>query len=183
MTATKTPNTPAIAASFHDANGVECGITENPASMRLTFADGRTQSLSSMDILKMTTTLAWHGAKQKLVDAAAVSRNPETGRSATIEDKFTAVDEVRQRLLAGEWNKTREGVATGGLLLSALVRMYGGTKTREQVEAFLATKTDAEKTALRGNSRVAVHIEAIKAERATTTGVDASALLDAFDAE
>ena len=39
-----------------------------------------------------------HGFKQKLVDAAAISRNPDTGRTASIVDKYNAVLEVYNRL-------------------------------------------------------------------------------------
>lgn len=126
---------------------------------------------------------AWatlHGIKQKLVDAAAISRNPETGRSATVEDKWAAIQEVFDRI-TGEnptWNAVREGGGqTGGLLLAALMRMQPG-KTREALESWLATKSDKEKAALRLNPRVAAVIETIKAERAKVGDVDSDKLLD-----
>lgn len=149
--------------------------------LTLTFADGRNLTLAiatlSQEIIDHAIR---HGLKQKLVDAAAMSRNPETGRSATIEDKYAAVRVVYERLLAGQWNAVRgEGSATGGMLLSALVRLYDGRKTPEQVREYLATLTDAQKTALRANSRVAPIIEQIRAERGQATDTDA--LLDELD--
>lgn len=122
-----------------------------------------------------------HGLKQKLVDAAAISRDTDTGRAADINTKMQAVKEVADRLYAGEWNKTRagEGVATGGLLLRALLRMYDGRKTKEELLAFIAGKTDAEKAALRASPKVAPIIAAIKDEDAARkgSGVDADDLL------
>ena len=120
-----------------------------------------------------------HGLKQKLVDAAAISRNPETGRAASVQDKFDAVKEVYDRLLAGEWNKRREGGsgASGGLLFRALCRMYDGKKTADDIRAFLEGKTDAEKAALRKNSKVAAIIEEIRAESAKDGDVNADELL------
>lgn len=186
MATTKTPNTPAIAATFFNARGEECGVTEaGPTGiMRLTYSDGAELSLTTSQLTSdICTTAIWHGLKQKLVDAAAISRDPETGRAATIATKQAAVREVFERLLAGEWNKRRESGATGGLLLTALVRMYDGRKTRADIEAFLATKTDAEKAALRGNSKVAAIIEEIKAERAKADGANGADLLAELDGE
>lgn len=114
-----------------------------------------------------------HGLKQKLVDAAAISRNPENGRAATIETKFDAVAEVAERLLTGEWNKRREGGPTGGLLKRALIEMYNGRKSAEQIEAFLAAKSDKEKAALRKNPKVAEIIERLRREDAAAKGEDA----------
>ena len=114
-----------------------------------------------------------HGLKQKLVDAAAISRNPDTGRSASIKDKFDAVREVADRLLSGQWNKPREGGSgggKGGLLFAALVRMYAGRMDEEAVRAWLGGKTDKEQAALRKNPKVAEIIEEIKAERAKDGG-------------
>ena len=124
---------------------------------------------------------AIHGLKQKLVDAAALSRNPETGRAATVEDKYQAVEAVYNRLLAGQWNATREGGATGGLLLQALCRMYEGRKTPEELKAFLVDKTDAEKTALRKNPRVAAIIEEIRAEQGKAANIDTDELLSELE--
>ena len=148
-------------------------------ALTLSFANGETLTLRadalSTDIQQQAML---HGLKQKLVDAAAISRNPETGRAASVEDKFQAVKTVFDRLLAGQWNATREGGgATGGLLLQALCRMYAGRKTADELKAFLADKSDAEKTALRKNPRVAQIIEEIRAETGKATNIDTDGLL------
>ena len=153
--------------------------TINGNILELTFANGETLAMRwgalSSDVQQYAMM---HGLKQKLVDAAAISRNPETGRAASVEDKYQAVKVVYDRLLAGQWNAVREGGgATGGLLLQALCRMYAGRKTPDELKAFLADKSDAEKTALRKNPRVAQLIEDIRAEQGKTASIDTDELL------
>ena len=148
-------------------------------TLALTFANGETLTMRGDALNSDVQQYAMmHGLKQKLVDAAAISRNPETGRAASVEDKYQAVKTVYDRLLAGQWNAVREGGgATGGLLLQALVRMYAGRKTPDQLREFLADKTDAEKAALRKNPRVAQIIEDIRAEQGKAAGIDTDELL------
>lgn len=151
----ETARTPAIDATTN----------ADALTVTLAFSNGQTLSIDattlSGDIQAMATL---HGLKQKLVDAAAISRNPDTGRSATIDDKFAAVKEVYDRLLAGQWNKTREGGSVkGGLLFRALCILYAD-KTPEAIRAFLEKKTAAEKTALRNTAKIADIILQFKAD-------------------
>ena len=128
-----------------------------------------------------------HGLKQKLVDAAAISRDPTTGRAATIATKYEAVREVFDRITnpeAPSWNKPREGSGgggAGGLLFRALCRMYSGRQTPEAVKGYLDGLTDKQKQALRVDSRVAKIIEEIRAESDRPTGVNTDALLAGLD--
>lgn len=153
--------------------------TDNrPCALLLQFANGEMLSITASQLQQSIMEYAiFHGLKQKLVDAAAISRNPENGRAASIDDKFQAVRAVYDRLLAGQWNATREGSGQpGGLLFKALCRMYS-TKSPEQITAYLAGKTDAEKTALRKNPKVAVIIEEIRAETGKAANIDTDELL------
>lgn len=158
---------------------------EDTDGLRLAFSNGQELYIQVRDLSpEIIAQAAMHGLKQKLVDAAAISRNPETGRPATVQDKFEAVKVVYDRLLSGSWNATREGGApTGGLLLQALCRMYAGRRTVEDLKAFLADKTDAEKAALRKNPRIAQHIADIRAEQAKDGGIDADDLLAGLDGD
>jgi len=146
--------------------------------MVLAFANGKqiTVNAEALDT-EIVNRAVMHGLKQKLVDAAAISRNPDTGATASIEDKYNAVYDVYQRLLNGEWNKNREGGGgvSGGLLFRALCRMYS-RKTPEQIREFLDGKTKAEQSALRANPKIAAIIDTIRAER--VSGVDSEDLLD-----
>lgn len=147
----------------------------------LTFANGRVITLTTRELSGEIGAMAvLHGLKQKLVDAAAISRNPDTGRSATIEDKFSAVHDVYQRLLSGLWNEPREGGGGGSLLFKALCRVFAN-KTPDAIRSWLDGKTDAEKAALRKNPKVAAAILAIQAEQANTDGIDTDAMLDELE--
>ena len=153
-------------------------ITNN--QLVLMFANGETLTIRGDELNTDIQQYAlMHGLKQKLVDAAAISRNPETGRTATVDDKFQAVKTVYDRLLAGQWNATREGGGNaGGLLFQALCRMYAGRKTPDQLREFLTDKSDAEKTALRKNPRIAQIIDEIRAETGKAANIDTDELLD-----
>ncbi len=159
-----------------DANGV-------PAALRLTCVNGEHITITQADLARAVIDEAiFHGLKQKLVDAAAISRNPDNGRSATPDDKWRAVTEVYSRLLGGMWNAPREGTGGGqSLLVQALVRYYGGKHDADRIREFLAEKTDEQKAALRKNPVIAKIIAELQAEKVKATGVDTDALLGELD--
>jgi hypothetical protein len=182
---TKTNETPkrqaAITVTPIDSANKEVPITE---AVGLLFRSANGQTLYAYpdklgDVL--TPTLILHGLKQKLIDAAAISRDPETGRSATVADKWAAVEAVWQRLLAGEWNAQRgDGTGSGGLLFKALCRMYP-TKTADDIRAWLAKQDDKAQAALRKNPKVAAIIDTIRAEQAKADDIDSDELLDELE--
>ena len=132
------------------------------------FAHGKRLEVRPSELVASVQEQAlFHGLKQKLVDAAAISRNPETGRSASIEDKYQAVHAVYDRLIAGHWNAVRGegGTGTGGLLFAALCRLYAGRKTEEELREWLGTKDKKEQAIARKIPKIAAIIEQIKAER------------------
>ena len=154
----------------------------HPAALVLSFAHGKELTIKARDLTNEVMEYAiFHGLKQKLVDAAAIGRNPETGRSASIEDKYQAVWTVYDRITRlGEWNAVRGegGTGTGGLLFAALCRMYAGRKTEEELRDWLGTKDKKAQAALRKNPKIADLIETIKAERG---GADDDAGADLLD--
>ena len=115
----------------------------------------------------ITTMATLHGLKQKIVDAAAIARNPDTGRSASVSDKYAAMEEVAARLIAGDWNKVRGDGTTGsgGLLFRALCIAYE-QKAPADIKAFLDGKTKAEQAALRKNPKIAAIIDTLREEDA-----------------
>ncbi len=148
------------------------------------FAHGKRIELNPFDLIDSIREQAiYHGLKQKLVDAAAISRNPETGRSASIEDKYQAVKTVYDRLMAGHWNAVRGegGTGTGGLLFAALCRMYAGRKTEEELREWLSAKDKKAQSELRKNPKVAAIIEQIKAERGADDDSTGEDLLNELD--
>lgn len=160
--------------------------------LTLTFQDGRKLIIDGDKLTpEIQKAAMMHGLKQKTVDAAAIAKDTTNGRSASLQDKFEAVEEVVNRL-TGEnatWNKVREGgsgTAPGaGLLVRALMELSG--KDRAHTVAFLEGKSKEEVAALRRNEKVALIIarlqaEAAKAdaEKAKGAKVDSEALLGSF---
>lgn len=155
-----------------------------PYGLKLAFANGKELTITAGQLsADLRAYAAIHGLKQKLVDAAAISRDPVTGATATIDTKYDAVREVYDRLLAGEWNKRRgdgAGAGEGGLLYRALCKFYDGKKSPEVVREWLATKGKAEQAALRANARIAEIIEEIR-PKAADADAKAAGLLDELD--
>jgi hypothetical protein len=146
------------------------GVDEIPESLQLTFM--------------------LHGLNQKVGDAAAIPRDGVTGRSPTIAEKFAAMQAVADNLRKGVWSARGEGDGTtsGGLLFTALCRVYAGSKTPDDIRRWLAEKTPEgkpvrgpkEQAALRNIPAIAAMIETIKREQAArrpASSVDASTLL------
>lgn len=160
----------ALSVAFLSADGAECGVDESPVGMRLTWGDGTVQTVER-DVL-MADACMWHGAKQKLVDGAAIARNTETGRSATIADKRAAVDAIVARMAEGEWFARREGNGVGTLLLAAMLRVFGAKNTPEAIRAKFDALTPDERRTLERNPKIAPAIEAIRTERRLAAGRD-----------
>ena len=163
---------------------ISCEIADDQQSLRMTCINGEALTLKrSMLSEEILNYAVMHGLKQKLIDAAAISRNPDTGKSATPGDKWEAIMAVYDRIIGASgpaaWNAARgEGTGAGnGLLFRALVRMYPA-KTADQLREYLDGKTKAEQAALRLNPKVAAVIEEIKAESVKAGGVDSDSLLD-----
>lgn len=171
-----TTRTPAIEATI-------TGDDILTANLVLAFSNGERISINPAKLSDGIQHMAMmHGLKQKLVDAAAISRNPDTGRSATVEDKYNAVREVYDRLLSGQWNKTRDGgsgAGNGGLLFRALCQLYAD-KTPEAVREFLGKKDAKEQAALRALPKVARIIDELRAAK-SRDDIDTDAMLDELE--
>lgn len=138
--------------------------------VRLDFRNGETRLFTIPTALQ--AKFAAHGAEQKLGDEIA-------GLDDT-EDCVLAIDKLMERLEAGEWGVKREagGMAGTSVLLRALIEVYAGKKTAEELKAFLSDKSMAEKLALRNNPKIKPVVDRIEAEKAAKNSkVDSSALL------
>lgn len=138
--------------------------------VRLDFRNGKTLVYTIPESL--VVKFAAHGAEQKLGD--------ETAGLKDIDDKIMAVEELMKRLTGPEgWNVAREsnGLAGTSVLARALAEVKG--VDIDKVKAFLSTKTQAEKIALRNNPQVKPVVERIEAEKANKGGanIDTQALL------
>ena len=156
---TPDPRVPDVSAAIRR---LESGA---PSELVFTFASGSVLAIDPMNLSDdIKAEALFHGLKQKIGDAGAISRTPETGRSATVADKRDAMRAVLDRLLAGQWNKVREGGSNLGLLLAAVCRLKPA-QTTDALRTWLDAKMDAERAALRKNPKVAATILEIQAER------------------
>lgn len=150
----------------------ESFVKDGAVSVRFDFRNGETRTFTIPEA--MLLKFAAHGAEQKFGD--------ETAGLEDIEDAILAVDNLADRINAGEWGIKREanGMAGTSILARALVELQG--KSIEAVRAFLGTKTHAEKVALRNNPKVKPIVERLEAEKAAKStkgaGVDTDALLE-----
>ena len=183
-----TARIPAVAVAVNVEEGLST-VSLAHGELVLTFADQTTAKLSTHDLSPDILSQALlHGLKQKLVDAAAIARNTDTGASATTADKKEAVMEIHARLLEGAWNKGRatgDGMnGKGSILLLALQRLQPNRDAAELAE-WLKARTDAERAALAKNAKILPHVQAIQAERAERAaaaakkaGIDSDELLN-----
>lgn len=138
-------------------------------STQLNFANGDTRTFTAPASLLLR--FAAHGIEQKLGDAIA-------GES-DLNDAVLSVDDLIKRLEAGEWNVKRAAGEFAGtsILIQALVEASG--KTVDDVKAFLSTKSQAEKIALRRSDKLRPIIERLEADKASKSksAVDTDSLL------
>lgn len=166
---------------------IEATVTDD-GTLILEFRHGETLRIHPESLApEIQRAALLHGLKQKLVDAAAISRDTTTGRAATIATKFDAVKEIFDRITgaggeAPSWNKPRAGGAggQGGLLARAIAR-YKGVEVAA-AKAYLDRLTDAQKQALRVDPRIAAIINELRMESAKPAGIDTDALLGGLDA-
>lgn len=156
------------AAVAADIDGSTLTLTFANGDILRVYADTLTQAMRDAAIM--------HGLKQKLVDAAAIARNPDTGASATIADKYNAVREIFDRITSpeGTWNKIRgdgTGSNTGGLLLRAMAALTG--RSLEETQGILDALSDDEVKALRASPKVQVKMADFRKPKATNVDVDA----------
>jgi hypothetical protein len=140
----------------------------------LDFRNGETRKFQPHKELIVKFML--HGVEQKLGD--------EIAGLDDIDDCVEAVDQLIERLNAGEWSVRREssGLAGTSVLIRALLEAYPH-RTVDQVREFLKEKTQAEKMALRTSKKLKPIIDKLEAEKASKAAkVDTAALLSELDA-
>lgn len=141
-------------------------------AVRIDFRNAETRTFALP--ASLLNKFAAHGAEQKLGDEVAGVED--------VDDAVLAIDSLIDRLNKGEWSVQREagGMSGASILLKAMVEFSG--KTVEQIKEFLATKTQAEKMALKNNAKIKPIVERLTAEKeakAASKGVviDTDALL------
>jgi hypothetical protein len=113
--------------------------------------------------------LALHGLAQKLVDAAARLRNPDTGAPAPWDEKHRMVRRVADALLAGDWTLRPEKIGADAITADRVQAVADARKLdTETVRAWLNDISAAQRTLVFAHPSVMVALAAIRAARATT---------------
>lgn len=151
-------------------------------TLTLTFGNGKEIVVDANELRPEIRNMAMMaGLKAKLIDAAAISRNPENGASASVDAKYNAVKKVADRLMSteGQWNEGRtagsgESASASNILLRAIMRMTG--RDEQFCRQFLDDKSKEERAALRKNPRV-LQIMAELQAATVVGGINTDALL------
>jgi len=142
-----------------------------PTKARVTIIDANDNELRRFNLsdlsVEIQEILVVHGLKQKLTDDTMVSKIGEEG------DRLLALDSLWTQLVAGEWEKERQGVARPP---EALIRLVSELKrvSRLVAEASLksAGKEKWDAIGAAHKERVAKITEEIKKEKAAAAAVD-----------
>lgn len=141
------------------------------------FKNGAIVELDTKNTAVLDEHARVHGYKQKLGDAMALARNPETGASATIDDKIAEMLRIRDQLYTGNWNRPAGAAReTGGLLAMAMSELKNMDLATAKEK--LAAMTPDKRAALQLADKVVAKIAEIKRRKAP--GVDANMELDNF---
>lgn len=159
-------------------------------TLTLTFINGKEIVVDANTLNDDIRNMAiLHGLKQKLVDAAAISRNLDTGMSASVDDKYNAVKKIADRLTSpdGKWNEGRsastEDKPTAGvnnILVRALMKMKEADES--YIRGWLGEKTKEQRAALRRNPRVVAIMAELQAAT-VVNGVNTDELLNELGME
>ena len=142
---------------------------DGSVSVRLDFSNTETRTFDIPSALY--AKFAGHGAEQKLGDEIAGVED--------VDDCVIAVDELIDRLNAGEWGIKREssGISGTSILLRAIVEVTG--KSVETVKKFLKDKTMNQKLAMREGQRYGATVKRLEAEKKAKAPAVDTAPLDA----
>jgi hypothetical protein len=134
---------------------------------------------------------AVHGMIQRISDAAAISRDAETGQSATPKEKLAAMSALIDHYHSGteEWRRTGTGEGGGkSLTIEAIAEVKGISYEAAEAEVvkFAEKRNESTKAILaflRKGEKVMRAMEAIRARRQGAPKVDADEALQEMRAE
>lgn len=102
------------------------------------------------------THAAGHGFVQRVSDAAAISRNPITGKPATPQQKYDAMAQLIAHYESGasEWSRVRAGDGSPkGQTFRALCLVYPN-RSPEEIKTWFSGLSKEHKAAVRGSQKV-----------------------------
>lgn len=142
-------------------------------TVRLDFRNGKTISCQVPAILHLRA--AAHGILQKLGDEAGSFKD-------SLDDAFTAVEVMAERIVEGQWNAERSSDTISGQSLLVQALMEFRSKSAQEVKDFLKDKTKEEKLAIKMNPKILPIIKRLEEERAAKTvkDIDSESMLEDF---
>lgn len=128
----------------------------------------------------------FHGWKQRLSDAAAISRDPETGKPASPADKLAAIRALVEHYESGsaEWSRIGQGGGGKSLTIEAIAELkgveYAAAEAMVVNMAAVEYEGDTKKflAFLRQGAAVSAKMEEMRKARMPAPKVDADAALD-----
>lgn len=145
-----------------------------------TFANGKKLTFDATKSAATAQTAKMHGYAQKIGDAAAMSADETTGKPASLEDKFAAMEATIANLYAGEWNV--RGESGDAVLIEAVLAHYAGKKTRDAVVKHVAGLKKAEKAKLALLPPIKKQLDRITADRAKAMNLNIEEEMKGLDA-
>lgn len=140
-------------------------------NVTLDFVNGQTRQFSLPVNSPNYSRSAAFGLETKFGD--------QIGNEADIDDAVLAVENLMERLAAGEWYVGRAPGSFSGASVLAKALIEASGKSADEIKAFLASKSHAEKLALRQAPQLKPIIERLEATRGgeEKAVVDTGALL------
>ena len=116
-----------------------------------------------------------YGAREKATNAAALGRDPKTGKPASVADKRQRVLDVVDAMMAGAWEVRASGTGDDAVLAQAIAE-YKGMPEHEARE--IVAEWDAgTKKAMMGDDELAPIVARLRKAAAARAGVDTKGLL------
>lgn len=111
-------------------------------------------------------TARTHGYVQKISDRAAMQRDADTGKPASPEEKFAAMQECAMRLQSGgAWNSETRGTGANSILFQAMRNLYPNSFTTKAAFAEFLDRKAEEQTAKLGKTVTAKQVSDFYAGR------------------
>lgn len=122
-----------------------------------------------------------HGIVQRVVDAAALSRDGTSGKSATPQQKYLAMKEIVDHLMSGteNWTLAREQESPFVSLLTICLMEVYPERSEEQIREWVKKRSAAERKAMLASSKIKPIAERIESEK--LSHIDAEELLSDLD--
>lgn len=121
---------------------------------------------------------AAYGLREKITNATALSRDPKTGKSATVAEKREAAYRVIEAMMAGQWEvRAASGTGDDAVLIDAITELTG--QPRADVVDAAKDWSAGQKRDLIADAGIAPIFARMKVEaaRRVAGGSDAKAIL------